>query len=212
MRHVILIRHSWLLENHAIALRPMMLWQLPPPLFTSFNDTSPRHILMRYPNGSIAIRIYRLCLWGFKPLDLGRNPFPIVLHLHWGRKVTQFFMIYWTIVLIFILQLILHGCGGYILSHNLNKVFVKLFVLDVPNIFLETYNLHWRWRQVLCQVLYLTDTHGVLEDANLEGFHNGIMNIFDMVLEDAPIFPLHALSQLEPNIFLEVEAPVRAQV
>ena len=42
----------------------------------------------------------------------------------------------------------------------------------------------------------------VLEDVDSEGFHNIIVNIIDMVLEEYPMFLPHALSQLEPNIYI----------
>ena len=53
---------------------------------------------------------------------------------------------------------------------------------------------------------------GTLEDSDSEGFHNVIVNIFYMVLEDAPMYLPHALTQLEPNLFNIVEATVLTQV
>ena len=53
---------------------------------------------------------------------------------------------------------------------------------------------------------------GILEDSDSEGFQNVTVNIFDMVLEGAPMFLPHALPQLEPNIFLKVDSHVRTQV
>ena len=60
--------------------------------------------------------------------------------------------------------------------------------------------------------MHITEVLGILEDADSEGFQNFIVSIFDMVLEDALMFLPHALPQLEPNIFLKFDAPVRAQV
>ena len=38
--------------------------------------------------------------------------------------------------------------------------------------------------------MHLTDALGVLDNADYERFHNVILNIFDVVLEDAPMpFP-----------------------
>ena len=56
------------------------------------------------------------------------------------------------------------------------------------------------------------DVLGVLENSDSEGFHNIVVNIFDVILEDAPIYPPHALLELEPNIFLKVKAYVHTQV
>ena len=52
----------------------------------------------------------------------------------------------------------------------------------------------------------------VLEYADPERFYNIIANIFDMVLEGAPMIPPHDLSQLKPYLILKVSAPVRYQV
>ena len=58
----------------------------------------------------------------------------------------------------------------------------------------------------------LMDALGIIEDAESKGFHNVIVNIFDMVLEDAPMFLSQYLTQLEPNLFLEFKAPIFNQV
>ena len=57
-----------------------------------------------------------------------------------------------------------------------------------------------------------TDALGVLEDYDSEGFHNVIENMFDMVLEDTMMFLPHPLTQLEPNLFLKVYAPLYDRV
>ena len=56
------------------------------------------------------------------------------------------------------------------------------------------------------------DTLGVLEDDDSEGFQNFIVNIFDMVLEYAPMFLPHAITQLEPNIFIEIKVPIHNHI
>ena len=60
--------------------------------------------------------------------------------------------------------------------------------------------------------MHITDALGILENYDSEGFHNIIVNIFDMVLEYAPMFLPHALPQLKPNLFLKVNAPVHYQL
>ena len=54
----------------------------------------------------------------------------------------------------------------------------------------------------------LTDTFGVLENYESEGFHNIIVNILDVILEAALMFLPNDLPLFEPNIFLKVNAPI----
>ena len=51
-----------------------------------------------------------------------------------------------------------------------------------------------------------------MEDSDSEWFHNVIVNIFDIVLEESTTFLSNAINQLEPNIFLKVKAYVHTQV
>ena len=51
--------------------------------------------------------------------------------------------------------------------------------------------------------MHLIDALGVLENSNSEEFHNIIVNIFDLILEYTSVFLPHALTQLEPNLFLK---------
>ena len=51
---------------------------------------------------------------------------------------------------------------------------------------------------------------GILDNYDSEGIHNIIVNIFDVIMEDTLVFLLHALTQIESNIFLKVDAPVCA--
>ena len=132
MRHVLSLRHSCLLAKYIIVLLPVTFRHIFSIMFTAWYDIGPCVLLARNPNGFIAIRINRCLLKGFKPLDLGRSPYPIIFNLHGGHKVTPLFMGYVMIFLMFILQSILHGCGDSVLSPNLNNVFVKCFVVYGP--------------------------------------------------------------------------------
>ena len=58
----------------------------------------------------------------------------------------------------------------------------------------------------------LTDVLGILEDSDSKGLHNIIVDIFYVVLEDAPMFLPHALPQLEPNILIKVDALIHSQI
>ena len=51
--------------------------------------------------------------------------------------------------------------------------------------------------------MHITDALGILENYDSEGFHNIIVNIHYMVLEDAPTFLPHALPQLKQNLFIK---------
>ena len=46
----------------------------------------------------------------------------------------------------------------------------------------------------------------MIENADPEWLQNIIVDIFHMFLEGVPMIPLHALSQLEPQLLLEVGA------
>ena len=137
MWHVISLRRSCLLSKHAVALRLMVLMRLYLMLFAVIQDTSTCLILTYYPNGFITDIINRRCLWVYKPLHLGRNPFSVVLDLNSRQKVTPFLMKYGTIILVIILQLVLHGWGGSLLSCNVNSLLAKLFFADVPTSWLK---------------------------------------------------------------------------
>ena len=45
-----------------------------------------------------------------------------------------------------------------------------------------------------------------MDNSYPEGLQNTIVDIFDMVLKDGPVLPPHALSQLEPQLFLKIGA------
>ena len=70
-----------------------MLWSNFPLLFVSWYDTIHYPVLMCDPNGFIAVKI-GVYLRSCKPLDLGLNPFPIVLNLDGGQDVTPILMSY----------------------------------------------------------------------------------------------------------------------
>ena len=60
--------------------------------------------------------------------------------------------------------------------------------------------------------MYCVDVLGILDNSDPESFHNDIVNIFNILLESAPMLPLHALSQLGPNQFLKVAVLIMFQV
>ena len=56
------------------------------------------------------------------------------------------------------------------------------------------------------------DALGVLGYSDSEGLYNIIVDIFDVVLEDPPMFLPHALPQLKLNILLKVDGIIHSQV
>ena len=60
--------------------------------------------------------------------------------------------------------------------------------------------------------MHITDTLSTPEIADSEGFHNVIVNIFDVALVDDPVPLLHAIHQLKLNIFLRFDAYVASQL
>ena len=54
--------------------------------------------------------------------------------------------------------------------------------------------------------MHLLKAFSIAENSNSEGFHNIIVNVFDVILEYALILPLYALSQLKPNLLIKVDA------
>ena len=60
--------------------------------------------------------------------------------------------------------------------------------------------------------MYLVDAFSVLENSDSEGFHNIIVNIFDLALLDSKMPLPRAIPQLEPNIFLKFDVSVALQV
>ena len=108
----------------------MMIGVILPMLFVDWYNTSTHLIITRNLNGGVNFRMNRCCLRGCKPLDIGHITFPIIFNLHSGQQVTPLFMGYGTIVLMFTLQLILHGFRESVISGNVNNTFIKLFVAD----------------------------------------------------------------------------------
>ena len=72
--------------------------------------------------------------------------------------------------------------------------------------------LIWMCRWVLGQVMHIMDVLSVMEYYNPEMLHNIIANIFYMVLQGALMLPPHNLTQLEPQLFIKVAAPIWSQV
>ena len=60
--------------------------------------------------------------------------------------------------------------------------------------------------------MHILDAFIVTDNYDSEGFHNIIVNLFDVILKFATMLPPHALSQLEPNILLVVDALVQSNV
>ena len=58
----------------------------------------------------------------------------------------------------------------------------------------------------------LTDALKLLEKYYPERFYNAIVNIFDVVLESAPMRTPHALPQLELNISLNIDSSIKPLV
>ena len=56
------------------------------------------------------------------------------------------------------------------------------------------------------------DALSVTDNFKLEGFHNIIVNLFDVIQEYTPMILSHAISQIEPKILLEVDAIFHNQV
>ena len=54
--------------------------------------------------------------------------------------------------------------------------------------------------------MHIHNALGVAEYPDVEGFHNIISNILQVVLVDALVLPPHAFPQLEPKLPLEVGA------
>ena len=52
--------------------------------------------------------------------------------------------------------------------------------------------------------MHLLNALGVVENYDTEWFHNIIANLFQVFLVDALVLPPHALYQLKPNLFPEV--------
>ena len=60
--------------------------------------------------------------------------------------------------------------------------------------------------------MHLLDVFRITDSYDTEGLHNIIVNVFEVVLEYSTALPPHALSQLEPNILLKVDALFHSEV
>ena len=60
--------------------------------------------------------------------------------------------------------------------------------------------------------MHIEDVLSVLENSDFEGFHNVIVNIFDVVLVDAMMPLLHSLPQLKLNLIPKVYASIVSQL
>ena len=104
-----------------IAMCTVMLGRIFTFPFAVRMDTRPSPLLMRNPNGFIAVRMG--CRFGgFKPLGLGLWTFLINFDLDGGQEFTPILMRQGTIVLLIIPQLILHGWMKSVLNSNSNII------------------------------------------------------------------------------------------
>ena len=60
--------------------------------------------------------------------------------------------------------------------------------------------------------MHIPNTIGVVDNSDMEGFHNIIADVFQVVLVDALVIPLYAFTQIEPNLLLEVNTLIKYQV
>ena len=60
--------------------------------------------------------------------------------------------------------------------------------------------------------MHIPNRISVAEDPNTEGIKNIITNVFQVVLLDSPLIPPHTFPQLEPKLFLKVDAFIKYQV
>ena len=60
--------------------------------------------------------------------------------------------------------------------------------------------------------MHLYNALDVAENSDTEWFHNIIVNVFQVVLIDAPVLPPHEFPQLEKNIPLKVDAFTKFQL
>ena len=58
--------------------------------------------------------------------------------------------------------------------------------------------------------MHLMDELSLLENDDSEGIHNIIVDILDMIMDIWPVFPPHALCQLEPQLLQKVGAPLQS--
>ena len=95
MRHILVLGHSRLLENYAVALCTVMLGTIFPFIFEM--EISTVLLLMWNPHGLITVR-ERGYLRRYNIIDLGRCHFNIIFHFDCGKAVTPIFMGQGTIV------------------------------------------------------------------------------------------------------------------
>ena len=92
MRHIIFLRHSCFLKNHAIVLGTNILRRLSVGSFAGVQDASPRLLLPQNPDGSVSVR-YRGFYIRFNILGMGFCPFSVVFNLYCVQEVTPIYMI-----------------------------------------------------------------------------------------------------------------------
>ena len=129
IRHILFLRHCYLLTKHSIYLGPVIIRRVFMGYFAGLQDTSPKSwlILPRDPDGSVSVR-YRGFYIRFNILDMGFCPFSVFFNLYCVQEVTPICMIQGEIVLLVVLQLILQGCGESVLNYNTNFTDFELLV------------------------------------------------------------------------------------
>ena len=60
--------------------------------------------------------------------------------------------------------------------------------------------------------MHILYAFSVIDNYDLEGFHNIIVNVFDVILEYNKMIPLHVIYQIEPKLLLKVYARFQYQV
>ena len=148
MRHIIFLRHSCFLKNHAIVLGTNIIRRLSVGSFAGVQDASPRLLLPQNPDGSVSVR-YRGRSSRGNLIDLGCCNFIILFYLNGGQEVKPFFMWQGKIVLLMVIKLILHECGDTVLNCNTNFTDCEFLVADFPNSCLIALAFYRRWWEVI---------------------------------------------------------------
>ena len=60
--------------------------------------------------------------------------------------------------------------------------------------------------------MHLHNALDVAYNSDIEGFHNTISNVYQVVMVDAPVLPPHAFPQLKPNLLIEAYTFIKSQV
>ena len=133
MQFPLALRYYWLLAQYAVALGTMVCGSLLALMLKGHYYNSTCFLLKRHPYGRIAVIINLHWLRGRKLPDLICRYFPVIFSVHSGKKIKPFFMGYWMVVLIFILQLILLGYSYFVLGCNINIILREILSQEVQS-------------------------------------------------------------------------------